>query len=288
MIRRELWSGRRTADFFAQNIVVQRVLSWTGLTCRTTCRTHYLHRIGRSGRYGVMANAVTNTDVHIMKDTERRHRSEEVLVYIAGLIRCLEQFWPCTARNRTPRCFVRQSPQFVTMGRRYCKNKLFPKIRDPRKCSTTEDPSLRDWREENSLRRLLRCGTHGVRRVTAVVQRGARGARIAANKYVITNAGKIVHVWVRLYLFSKVRISNMLSCAGADRLHMGKWSAFGKSYGTVARVNMREVSLPIRTQMWPLRLSTCKVQLPRTESTRVEVLMSDNIYERGLHQVEQR
>merc|ERR1711956_102719 len=52
-------------------------------------------------------------------------------------------------------------------------------------------------------------------------------ARVACNKYMVKNAGKDAF---------HLRINKMLSCAGADRLQTGMRGAFGKTYGTVARV----------------------------------------------------
>jgi large subunit ribosomal protein L10e len=43
---------------------------------------------------------------------------------------------------------------------------------------------------------------------------------------------------IRVHPFHIVRINKMLSCAGADRLQQGMRGAWGKPYGSVARVNM--------------------------------------------------
>ncbi|KAF1740536.1 hypothetical protein MXB_4239, partial [Myxobolus squamalis] len=40
----------------------------------------------------------------------------------------------------------------------------------------------------------------------------------------------------------------MLSCAGADRLQTGMRGAFGKPLGTVARVDIGQVLISIRTK----------------------------------------
>ena len=45
-----------------------------------------------------------------------------------------------------------------------------------------------------------------------------------------------------------LRINKMLSCAGADRLQTGMRGAFGKPYGTCARVDIGQVLLSIRTR----------------------------------------
>jgi len=72
-------------------------------------------------------------------------------------------------------------------------------------------------------------------------------ARICANKYVTKVAGKdSFHMRVRVHPFHVIRINKMLSCAGADRLQTGMRGAWGKPYGTVARVNIGQVILSIR------------------------------------------
>merc|ERR1712085_21873 len=44
------------------------------------------------------------------------------------------------------------------------------------------------------------------------------------------------------------RINKTLSCAGADRLSTGMRGAFGKSYGTAARVRIGQVLMSVRTK----------------------------------------
>merc|ERR1712169_109216 len=51
---------------------------------------------------------------------------------------------------------------------------------------------------------------------------------------------------VRAHPFHVIRINKMLSCAGADRLQQGMRGAWGKPYGTVARVNIGQIILSIR------------------------------------------
>jgi large subunit ribosomal protein L10e len=53
---------------------------------------------------------------------------------------------------------------------------------------------------------------------------------------------------VRVHPFHVLRINKMLSCAGADRLQTGMRGAWGKPYGTVARVNIGQIILSIRTK----------------------------------------
>merc|ERR1711970_124600 len=82
-------------------------------------------------------------------------------------------------------------------------------------------------------------------------------ARIAANKYMVTNAGKdFFHIRVRPHPFHVLRINKMLSCAGADRLQTGMRGAYGKSYGTVARVDIGQVLMLVRTKEDKVAIAT--------------------------------
>lgn len=56
------------------------------------------------------------------------------------------------------------------------------------------------------------------------------------------------HLRVRAHPYHVIRINKMLSCAGADRLQTGMRGAFGKPNGTVARVNIGQILLSIRTR----------------------------------------
>jgi large subunit ribosomal protein L10e len=49
------------------------------------------------------------------------------------------------------------------------------------------------------------------------------------------------HIRVRMHPFHILRMSKMLSCAGADRLSQGMRHAFGKPSGRVARVGIGQV-----------------------------------------------
>jgi large subunit ribosomal protein L10e len=74
-------------------------------------------------------------------------------------------------------------------------------------------------------------------------------ARICANKYITKVCGKdSFHMRVRVHPFHVIRINKMLSCAGADRLQTGMRGAFGKPYGTVARVNIGQILISVRTK----------------------------------------
>lgn len=53
---------------------------------------------------------------------------------------------------------------------------------------------------------------------------------------------------IRVHPFHVLRINKMLSCAGADRLQTGMRGAFGKPIGLVARVNIGQVLVSVRTK----------------------------------------
>uniref|UniRef100_A0A7S0ZVT9 Ribosomal protein L10e/L16 domain-containing protein n=1 Tax=Noctiluca scintillans TaxID=2966 RepID=A0A7S0ZVT9_NOCSC len=132
---------------------------------------------------------------------------------------------------------------------RYCKNKPFPKSRF---CRGVPDPKIRIF--ETGKKRVpcdeFPSAVHMVcDEWQQLSSEALEAARIAANKYMITNAGKdFFHIRVRPHPYHVLRINKMLSCAGADRLQTGMRGAFGKSYGTVARVNIGQVLLSIRTK----------------------------------------
>lgn len=88
---------------------------------------------------------------------------------------------------------------------------------------------LRSWEKEN------------------VSSEALEAARVAANKYMVKNAGKeSFHLRVRVHPFHVLRINKMLSCAGADRLQTGMRGAFGKPNGVAARVKIGQVLMSIR------------------------------------------
>lgn len=72
---------------------------------------------------------------------------------------------------------------------------------------------------------------------------------MAANKYLIKNAGKeAYHIRMRVHPFSVLRINKMLTCAGADRLQTGMRGAYGKAYGTAARVGIGQILMSVRVK----------------------------------------
>lgn len=72
---------------------------------------------------------------------------------------------------------------------------------------------------------------------------------MACNKYLIKNAGKeAYHIRMRVHPFSVLRINKMLTCAGADRLQTGMRGAYGKAYGTAARVGIGQILMSVRVK----------------------------------------
>lgn len=68
-------------------------------------------------------------------------------------------------------------------------------------------------------------------------------------RYLVKVAGKEgFHLRVRAHPYHVVRINKMLSCAGADRLQTGMRGAWGKPNGSVARVNIGQILLSVRTR----------------------------------------
>merc|ERR1712160_147003 len=130
---------------------------------------------------------------------------------------------------------------------RYCKNKPFPKSRF---CRGVPDAKIRIYEVG---KKKIPCDefSAAVHMVSdehqQISSEALEAARIACNKYMVTNAGKdFFHIRIRPHPFHVLRINKMLSCAGADRLQTGMRGAFGKSYGTVARVNIGQVLISMR------------------------------------------
>lgn len=53
---------------------------------------------------------------------------------------------------------------------------------------------------------------------------------------------------MRVHPFSVLRINKMLTCAGADRLQTGMRGAYGKAYGTAARVGIGQILMSVRVK----------------------------------------
>ena len=94
-------------------------------------------------------------------------------------------------------------------------------------------------------------------------------------RYLVKVAGKEgFHLRVRAHPYHVVRINKMLSCAGADRLQTGMRGAWGKPNGSVARVNIGQILLSVRTR--DNRASpSLSLSLPLLSSHWMEDLFTD-------------
>ncbi len=130
---------------------------------------------------------------------------------------------------------------------RYQKNKPYPKSRFCRGCP---DPKLRIYdvgRKRANFDALPSCIHLVSGEKEQITSEGLEAARIAANKYMVTRAGKdTFHMRMRKHPWHILRINKMLSCAGADRLQQGMRGAFGKPLGKAARVNIGHILMSIR------------------------------------------
>jgi len=130
---------------------------------------------------------------------------------------------------------------------RYCKNKPFPKSRFNR---GVPDSKIRIYdlgRKKASVDEFPHCVHLVSDEYEQLSSEALEAARICANKYITKMAGKdAFHLRVRVHPFHVLRINKMLSCAGADRLQTGMRGAWGKPYGTVARVNIGQIILSVR------------------------------------------
>merc|ERR1711970_333294 len=141
-----------------------------------------------------------------------------------------------------------------TMGRRparcyrYCKNKPYPKSRF---CRGVPDPKIRifDLGRKKALVDEFPLCVHLVSdEYEQLSAEALEAGRICANKYTVKHCGKdTFHLRMRPHPFHVVRINKMLSCAGADRLQTGMCGAFGKPQGLVARVNIGQPLMSVRT-----------------------------------------
>ncbi|KAJ6612109.1 ribosomal protein L10e/L16 [Mycena sp. CBHHK59/15] len=130
---------------------------------------------------------------------------------------------------------------------RYCKNKPYPKSRYNRGVPDSKIRIFDLGRKRASVDEFPFCCHLVSDEYEQLSSEALEAARICANKYVTKTSGKdSFHMRVRVHPFHVIRINKMLSCAGADRLQTGMRGAWGKPYGTVARVNIGQVILSIR------------------------------------------
>ena len=131
---------------------------------------------------------------------------------------------------------------------RYQKNKPYPKSRFNR---GVPDPKIRlyDGGKRKAHWDEFPCCVHLVSyEKEQITSEALEAARIAANKYMQVNTGKLgFHIRIRVHPWHVVRINKMLSCAGADRLQTGMRHAYGKALCKSARVNIGSILISIRT-----------------------------------------
>jgi len=139
--------------------------------------------------------------------------------------------------RRPARCYRYQE------GKPYIKSRF---------CRGVPDPKIRifDLGYKNAPVGLFPCVMHMVSDEKEQLSSEAlEAARIVVNKYMTNNATLHgFHARVRCHPFHVLRINKMLSCAGADRLQTGMRGAYGKPLGTVARVDIGQVLISIRTK----------------------------------------
>merc|ERR1712232_284953 len=138
------------------------------------------------------------------------------------------------------------------MGRcyRYQKNKPYPKSRFNR---GVPDPKLRIYdvgKKKAPYNRFSSCIHLVSKEKEQISSESLEAGRIAANKYMVTRAGKEgFHIRIRVHPWHVVRINKMLSCAGADRLQQGMRGAFGKALCKSARVAIGQILMSVRVNM---------------------------------------
>jgi large subunit ribosomal protein L10e len=146
--------------------------------------------------------------------------------------------------------FVSSNEVLFALGEsRECKNKPYQKSRY---CRGVPDAKIRIY--DSGMRKfdvdVFPCCVHLVSfEKEQITSEALEAARVAANKYMVRSAGKeAFHLRIRVHPFQVLRINKMLSCAGADRLQTGMRGAFGKPYGTAARVGIGQILMSIRTK----------------------------------------
>merc|ERR1712110_1019262 len=144
----------------------------------------------------------------------------------------------------------------IKMGRRparcyrYCKNKPYPKSRF---CRGVPDPKIRIFdlgRKKAGVDEFPLCVHLVSDELEQLSAEALEAARICCNKYMVKHTAKDqFHIRIRVHPYRVLRINKMLSCAGADRLQTGMRGAYGKPQGTVARVDIGQILISIRTKV---------------------------------------
>nr|ABW90391.1 putative ribosomal protein L10 [Barentsia elongata] len=132
---------------------------------------------------------------------------------------------------------------------RYCKNKPYPKSRFNR---GVPDSKIRIYdlgRKKARVDDFPLCVHMVSNEYEQLSSEALEAGRICANKYLVKHCGKdSFHLRIRVHPSHVLRINKMLSCAGADRLQTGMRGAFGKPQGTVARVNIGQTIMSVRSR----------------------------------------
>ncbi|KAJ5640843.1 Ribosomal protein L10e/L16 [Penicillium herquei] len=131
---------------------------------------------------------------------------------------------------------------------RYCKNKPFPKSRFNRGVPDSKIRIFDLGRKKASVDDFPACVHLVSNEYEQLSSEALEAARICANKYLVKMSGKeSFHMRVRVHPHHVIRINKMLSVAGADRLQTGMRGAWGKPAGRVARVNVGQILISVRT-----------------------------------------
>merc|ERR1712167_382460 len=132
---------------------------------------------------------------------------------------------------------------------RYQKNKPYIKSRY---CRGVPDAKIRIYdlgRKKASVDDFPFCAHLVSDELEQVSSEALEACRIACNKFMTKSSGKdAFHIRIRVHPFHVLRINKMLSRAGADRLQTGMRGAFGKTYGTVARVEIGQILMSVRAR----------------------------------------
>jgi large subunit ribosomal protein L10e len=132
---------------------------------------------------------------------------------------------------------------------RICAGKPFPKSRYNR---GVPDPKIRAYdigHKKAGVEDFPICINLVSKEMEQISSEALEAARIAANKVLVTKCKKEgYHLRMRIHPWHVLRINKMLSCAGADRLQQGMRGAYGKPYGKVARVDIDQILMSVRTK----------------------------------------
>eukprot|EP01053_Blabericola_migrator_P005608 Blabericola_migrator_1__5607@NODE_2852_length_2285_cov_229_954013_g1788_i0_p2_GENE_NODE_2852_length_2285_cov_229_954013_g1788_i0NODE_2852_length_2285_cov_229_954013_g1788_i0_p2_ORF_typecomplete_len223_score50_88Ribosomal_L16/PF00252_18/7_2e52_NODE_2852_length_2285_cov_229_954013_g1788_i014752143 len=169
---------------------------------------------------------------------------------------------------------------------RYCKNKPYPKSRF---CRGVPDPKIRIYdvgRKKADVDEFPSVAHLVSDEYEQISSEALEAARVCANKYMVKYCGRDnFHMRIRVHPYHVIRINKMLSCAGADRLQTGMRGAYGKPNGTVARVNIGQILMSIRTRddrinHAVLALTRAKYKFPGRQRVFTSVKWGFTEYER--------